>query len=59
MERKSGRVFPLKGKLYQGAWEYEVSSGDRVFYIPDSEKQKVIVYYAGEHIKPAPIPPSN
>ncbi len=59
MERKQGRVFPLKGKLYQGAWEYEVTSCDRVFYIPDPEKQKVLVYYAGSHIKPTPIPPSN
>ena len=56
MERKAGRIFPLKGKLYRGAWEYEVTSGDRVFYVPDEEAHKVVVYYAGEHIKTAPIP---
>lgn len=57
MVRKPGRVFPLKGKTYRGAWEYEVTSGDRVFYVPDEEKRKVIVYYAGAHLKPAPTPP--
>ncbi|WP_375495911.1 hypothetical protein [uncultured Nostoc sp.] len=28
--RQPGRVFPLKGKLYKGAWEYEVTKEDRV-----------------------------
>ncbi|GAA6622641.1 hypothetical protein [Scytonema sp. NUACC26] len=50
------RVFPLKGKPYRGAWEYEVASGDRVYYIPNEEKLKVVVYYAGKHISPAPKP---
>ncbi|WP_414561719.1 MULTISPECIES: hypothetical protein [unclassified Anabaena] len=54
--RKPGRVFPLKGKTYKGAWEYEVSKGDRVFYVPDEEQLKVIVYYAGKHPSPAPKP---
>ena len=54
--RIPGRVFPLRGNLYKGAWEYEVTGGDRVFYIPDSENRKVEVYYAGPHIKPAPSP---
>ncbi|OUL36223.1 hypothetical protein BV372_08435 [Nostoc sp. T09] len=54
MTRKPKRVFPLKGKKYKGAWEYEVTSGDRVFYIPDESQRKVLVYYAGEHIEPAP-----
>ncbi|HEY9854042.1 MAG TPA: hypothetical protein V6D28_31535 [Leptolyngbyaceae cyanobacterium] len=57
MVRKPKRVFPLKGKRYQGAWEYEVTSSDRVFYVPDEEKRKVLVYYAGKHPKTAPIPP--
>jgi hypothetical protein len=57
MVRQPGRVFPLKYKKYQGVWEYEVSSGDRVFYIPDEAQRKVIVYYAGKHIKPVPTPP--
>ncbi|GAX45561.1 hypothetical protein NIES4075_65820 [Tolypothrix sp. NIES-4075] len=38
--RQPGRVFPLKGKLYKGAWEYEVTKGDRVFYVPDQEQLK-------------------
>ena len=46
-----GRIFPLKGKLYQGSWEYEISTGDRVFYIPNEETKKVVVYYAGKHPK--------
>ncbi|BAZ27688.1 hypothetical protein NIES4074_01150 [Cylindrospermum sp. NIES-4074] len=54
--RQPKRVFPLKGKVYKGAWEYEVSSGDRVFYVPDEEQLKVVVYYAGKHPKNAPIP---
>uniref|UniRef100_A0A0C1N6R0 Toxin n=1 Tax=Tolypothrix bouteillei VB521301 TaxID=1479485 RepID=A0A0C1N6R0_9CYAN len=54
--RKQGCVFPLKGKAYKGVWEYEVASGDRVYYIPNTEKLKVIIYYAGKHISPAPKP---
>jgi len=57
MVRKPGRVFPLRGKPYSGGWEYEVTRGDRVFYVPNEEKRKVIVYYAGAHLKPAPTPP--
>lgn len=52
--RQPGRVFPLKGKKYKGVWEYEVTKGDRVFYIPDEGQLKVIVFYAGKHIQPAP-----
>ncbi|MFB2983684.1 hypothetical protein [Microseira sp. BLCC-F43] len=54
--RQPGRVFPLRGKVYKGAWEYEVTKGDRVFYVPHEEQFKVVVYYAGEHAKPAPTP---
>jgi hypothetical protein len=46
----------LKGKRYKGAWEYEVTKGDRGFYVPDAQQQKVVVYYAGEHRKNAPLP---
>jgi hypothetical protein len=56
MTRKPKRVFPLKGKRYKGAWEYEVTKGDRVFYVPDAQQRKVVVYYAGEHPKNAPVP---
>jgi hypothetical protein len=52
------RIFPLKGKRYQGAWEYEITGGDRVFYVPDEQQKKVVVYYAGEHPKKkSPEPP--
>jgi hypothetical protein len=57
MTRLPGRVFPLKGKLYKGAWEYEVTSGDRVFYVPNPQTRKVVVYYAGGHPSTAPAPP--
>jgi hypothetical protein len=54
--RQPGRVFPLKGKKYKGVWEYEVTGGDRVFYVPDLTLLKVVVFYAGKHIQPAPTP---
>lgn len=54
--RQPRRVFPLKGKKYKGVWEYEVTGGDRVFYIPDENQLKVVVFYAGKHIQPAPTP---
>lgn len=57
MVRRPKRVFPLKGKVYKGAWEYEVTSSERVFYVPDEENRKVLVYYAGKHPKSAPTPP--
>jgi hypothetical protein len=34
----------------------EVTGGDRVFYIPDENQLKVVVFYAGKHIQPAPTP---
>ena len=34
----------LRGNRYRGAWEYEVTSGGRVFYVPDEENRKVLVY---------------
>lgn len=52
------RIFPLRGKRYAGAWEYELTGGDRVFYIPDRKVKKVTVYYAGPHPKSAPVPPT-
>jgi hypothetical protein len=50
-QRQRGRIFPLKGKKYKGAWEYELTSGARVFYVPDLALKKVVVYFAGEHPK--------
>lgn len=49
MQRSRGRVFPLRGQKFKGAWEYEITGSDRVFYIPRSDKKQVIVYYAGKH----------
>ncbi len=57
MVRKPRRVFPLKGKRYRGVWEHEVTGSERVFYVPDPQKCKVLVYYAGKHPKAAPTPP--
>ncbi|WP_375449152.1 hypothetical protein [uncultured Nostoc sp.] len=54
--KQTGRVFPLRGKPYKGVWEYEVASGDRVYYIPYENQLKVFVYYAGKHPKVAPKP---
>jgi hypothetical protein len=51
--RYPGRVFPLRGHVYRGAWECEISAGDRIFYVPDPAARKVIVYYAGAHADPA------
>jgi hypothetical protein len=56
MTRYPKRVFPLRGSKYRGIWEYEVTSGDRVFYKPDASRKKVIVFYAGKHVDPAPTP---
>lgn len=56
MTRQPKRVFPLKGKAYKGVWEYELTGGERVFYIPDESKQKVLVYYAGNHTSSVPKP---
>lgn len=54
MIRQAGRVYPLKGKAYKGAWGYEVTGGDRIYYRPDPASRKVVVYYAGPHPKNVP-----
>ena len=54
--RYPGRVFPLRGSVYRGAWECEIGSGDRIYYIPHEAERKVEVYYAGKHCSPAPRP---
>src|ERR1039458_5229694 len=43
MARYPRRVFPLKGSGYRGAWECEVTSGDRLYYLPDEAAKKVVV----------------
>ena len=55
--RQAGRVYPLKWKTYKGGWGYEVTGGDRVYYMPDPATRKVVVYYAGPHPKDVPRPP--
>ena len=54
--RYPGRVFPLRGSVYRGAWECEVTGGDRMYYLPDAAAKKVVVYYAGPHGKSASRP---
>ncbi|MEN9518292.1 MAG: hypothetical protein RLZZ381_880 [Cyanobacteriota bacterium] len=49
MQRSRGRIFPLRGKKFKGAWEYEITGADRVFYVPLPDENKVVVYYAGKH----------
>ena len=49
MQRSPGRIFPLRGKKFKGAWEYEITGADRVFYVPLPEEKRVVVYYAGKH----------
>src|SRR5215813_248594 len=43
------RCYALKHKNYQGAWAFEVGSGDRVYYRPMESDHTVLVYYAGPH----------
>jgi hypothetical protein len=46
MLRRPGRIFPLRGKKYAGAWEYELTAGDRVFFmslIPRPERSPSIM----------------
>ena len=61
MKRQTGRVYPLKGKKnYPNAWEFEVTGGDRVYYVPNPNTRIVSVYYAGRHPKsPSPRPPRD
>lgn len=56
-KRVPRRVYPLRGKRYRGVWGYEVTGGDRVYYVPDLEEQTVLVYYADEHPDRIPLPP--
>ncbi|GJD21242.1 hypothetical protein RIVM261_061980 [Rivularia sp. IAM M-261] len=44
MTKKPRRVFTLRGRQYEGIWEYEVTSGDRVFYIPYEEEKKFLFF---------------
>lgn len=57
LQRWPGGVYPLRGKKYPGAWGYEVTSGDRVYYVPNEREQRVVVYFAGPHPDAVPSPP--
>lgn len=60
MQRYPKRVFPLTGRPYKGVWEYRVTGGDRVYYVPSPEIRQVFVYYADEHPNPpSPRPPKD
>ncbi|ESA35083.1 hypothetical protein N836_13540 [Leptolyngbya sp. Heron Island J] len=50
----TGSVFPMRGKKRKGQWEYELSEGDRVYYFPEKNTNKVIIFYAGTHPKKTP-----
>jgi hypothetical protein len=39
--RIPGRVFPLRGRLFRGLWEYEVTGSERLYYVPDAEGEPV------------------
>jgi len=58
-QRIPGRCYPLRHKNYveRNVWAYEVSAGDRVYYIPRTADRTVLVYYAGPHPASAPQPP--
>jgi hypothetical protein len=38
-QRIPARIFPLRGKVYAGLWEYEVNRGDRLYYLPDAQSE--------------------
>ena len=60
MQRELKRLFSLRGKPYKGAWEYKVTGGARVYYVPNPETRQVIVYYADAHPNPpSPKPPKD
>ena len=51
LQRVKFRAFPLRGKQFRGVWEYEITGGDRVFYLPNKSERSVLVIYAGKHPK--------
>jgi hypothetical protein len=53
------RCYPLKGKPNAGCWGYEIGSGNRVYYKPDDQSKRAVIYYAGPHPKSIPSPPKG
>lgn len=37
--RIQGRVFPLRGSVSRGFWEYEVTGSERLYYLPDAQRE--------------------
>jgi len=54
-----GRCYPLKGKPHLGCWGYEIGSGNRVYYKPDVQLKRALIYYAGPHPRQVPSPPKG
>lgn len=59
MHPRPGRCYPLKGKQNAGCWGYEIGSGNRVYYKPDGQQKKAVIYYAGPHPNTVPAPPKD
>jgi len=43
LDVQGSRQFPLKGKRNKPFWEYEITSGDRLYYAVDLTNQVVVV----------------
>lgn len=37
--RITGRVFPLRGSASHGFWEYEVTGIERLYHLPDAQRE--------------------
>src|SRR5581483_9508126 len=58
-QRIPGRCYELKHKHYAGAWCFEIGSGQRIYYKLREEKKEVVIYYAGQHPRTVPYPPTD
>jgi hypothetical protein len=38
-QRIPGRVFPLRGRVFGGLWEFEINRSDRLYYLPDAQAE--------------------
>ena len=49
-QRYPGRCFPLRGKVNEGVWQYEVNATYRLRYaLSMNEDRTVLVLYAGDY----------
>ena len=53
----TGTLLSVEAQPYAGCWGYEVGAGQRVYYKPNPETKRVLVYYAGPHPTKIPYPP--